>query len=144
MLFSVIYTIDIPKNSGVFGNQDYLEGLKPPKYKKLWTLTEYYDEFCNDNLTMRHRKYCALLTKNEFIHFIVNRDLFFDDVETMGSLGAPGFGFGWSPAFSFSSSDENVLQNAYVTPIPEVNRKSGFTERDWNRLKRVLKYMFQA
>ncbi|MFA5234797.1 MAG: hypothetical protein WC390_10390 [Sulfurimonas sp.] len=36
----------------------------------------------------------------------------------MGSLGAPGFGFGWAPAVPFQSDDCDAIQSAYVTPIP--------------------------
>jgi hypothetical protein len=52
----------------------------------------------------------------------------------MGSLGAPGFGFGWAPAISFRSDDPDAIQNAYVTPIPEVERES-CDERDWQRVR---------
>lgn len=143
MLFSVIYTIDIVKGSCVFGDAKWLNDLKPPKYKRRWELTEYYDEFCNDNLTVRRRKYCALLDKKEFLEFVAHCNLYFEDVETMGSVGAPGFDFSWCPAFSFSSyySDMDISQNAYVTPIPEVNKRSGFDYADWKRLKKALNNM---
>ena len=34
----------------------------------------------------------------------------------MGSIGAPGFGFGWVPAISFRNDDPDAIQSAYVTP----------------------------
>jgi len=49
----------------------------------------------------------------------------------MGSIGAPGFGFGWAPAISFNSDHEDCISNAYVTPIPEVKRET-CNETDWN------------
>ena len=35
----------------------------------------------------------------------------------MGSLGAPGCGFGLAPAFSFNGDIEDAILNAYVTPL---------------------------
>lgn len=55
----------------------------------------------------------------------------------MGSLGAPGFGVGWAPAISFHSDDQDAIQSAYVTPIPEV-RKQTFSERDWDRVREAV------
>ena len=43
-----------------------------------------------------------------------------------------GFGFGWAPAISFTSDDPDAIQNAYVTPIPEVNKKH-CGDGDWDR-----------
>lgn len=60
--------------------------------------------------------------------------LFAEDVQTMGSIGAPGFGFGWAPAISFRSDDPDAIQSAYVTPLPEV-RKESLNERDWERVR---------
>lgn len=60
-----------------------------------------------------------------------------EDVQTMGSLGAPGFGFGWAPAISFNGDDEDAILNAYVTPLPEVE-KEGFDERDWQRVREAV------
>ena len=55
----------------------------------------------------------------------------------MGSLGAPGFGFGWSPAISFRSDDCDAIQSAYVTPILEVKKQHG-DERDWKRIREAV------
>jgi hypothetical protein len=61
-----------------------------------------------------------------------------EDVRTMGSLGSPGFGFGWAPAISFSDNGERrAILNAYVTPIPET-RKQDWTEDDWERVRRAV------
>jgi hypothetical protein len=60
-----------------------------------------------------------------------------EDVQTLGSLGAPGFGYGWAPAISFRSDDPDAIQSAYVTPIPEVE-KEHFDERDWERVRSAV------
>jgi hypothetical protein len=62
-------------------------------------------------------------------------------VQTLGSLGAPGCGFGWSPAISFRSDDPDAIQSAYVTPLPEVT-KQAFDERDWERVRRAILTVF--
>jgi hypothetical protein len=58
-------------------------------------------------------------TDAEFAEFVDHCGLHIEDVETVGSIGAPGFGFGWAPALSFASHDPECLQSAYVTPIPD-------------------------
>jgi hypothetical protein len=60
-----------------------------------------------------------------------------EDVQTMGSLGAPGFGFGWSPAVSFRNDDEDAIVSAHVSPIPEVE-KQAFDDRDWQRVRAAI------
>jgi hypothetical protein len=119
MLFSVIYSFECPPNESV--NRYY-----PTDWQKLWDLTEcHFSEFDESEglpVTERykHRKVCALLTKDQFLDFIWDCDLVAEDIETMGSLGAPGFGIGWAPAISFHN--DNLYQggwaDAYVTPIP--------------------------
>lgn len=65
-----------------------------------------------------------------------------EDVQTMGSLGAPGFGFGWAPAIAFNDDGtERAILNAYVTPIPET-RKERYDERDWERVRRAILSVF--
>ena len=49
----------------------------------------------------KHRKWCAMLTKAQFTEFVRATGLVAESTETLGSIGAPGFGFGWSPAISF-------------------------------------------
>lgn len=63
----------------------------------------------------------------------------------MGSLGAPGFGFGWAPAICFELEGGNWWEQAYVTPLPEVKRRDpekGMTERDWERVKAAVLSMY--
>jgi len=55
-----------------------------------------------------------------------------DQYDYGGSLGV--LGFGWSPAISSSSDDPEAIQNAYVTPLPEVKRES-CGEEDWDRVR---------
>jgi hypothetical protein len=135
MQFSIIYSVDVPEDVDVM---DY----SPPHVEELWDETEDDDQYeygylegCWEN--GHHRKWCALLTREQFEEFIEHCGLFAEDVQTFGSLGAPCFGFGWAPAISFRSHDLNVIQFAYVTPIPEV-KKDHFDERDWERVRSAV------
>lgn len=116
MLFSVIYSADWP-----IDGLTTVADLAPPHRRKLWELTEAHDEpaYWDGQTRMRHRKWAAILTRPQFDEFIRKTWLTADPTETMGSLGAPGFGFGWAPAISFTYDGEHLL-NAYVTPVPEV------------------------
>lgn len=132
MLFSVIYSASTPEGVDVM---DYA----PPQVSDLWDETEDDDQYEYGYLEGcwehgHHRKWCALLTREQFEEFIEQCGLFAEDVQTLGSLGAPGFGFGWAPAISFRSDDPDCIASAYVTPIPEVE-KQGFGERDWERVR---------
>ncbi len=90
----------------------------------------------------KHRKWCGLLTKEQFEGFVNSTGLIADSTETMGSIGAPGFGFGWSPAISFrDDGQERAILPAYVTPIPEV-KKERSDERDWQRVRRAVLSVF--
>ena len=120
----------------------------PPK-RHLWDQTEGDDCRSYDYLEGRwekckHRKLCAVLTKEQFREFVDRLGLHAEDVETMGSLGAPGFGFGWAPAISFRGDDEDAIQSAYVTPLATRNgtgspiRPNGYTERDWSRIRKAV------
>lgn len=114
--FSIIYSVDVPK--GVTLTQ-----YVPPHYRKReWTCTESgkseYEYLEGDWEHGRHRKYCAILTFAEFCEFIDHVGLYVEKSQTLGSLGAPGLGYGLSPAVPFQSEDRNAIQSAYVTPIP--------------------------
>ena len=90
----------------------------------------------------KHRKWCGVLTKDQFNEFVQSTGLFADSTQTMGSLGAPGFGFGWSPAISFrDDGGRRAVLNAYVTPIPETSKES-LDERDWKRVRRAVLNIF--
>ena len=115
----------------------------PPQVEELWDETEDDDNYEYGYLEGRwegghHRKWCAILDREQFEEFVDRCGLIAESTETMGSLGAPGFGFGWAPAISFNSDDPDAIQCAYVTPIPEVSKEppmnrigSGCGERCW-------------
>ena len=134
MLFSVIYSVDVPRASAS-------SRTRRPR-RCLWTRTEGDEQFEYSYLEGRwergkHRKWAALLTRKQFDAFVEKLGLVAEDVQTMGSLGAPGFGFGWAPPISFNGDDEDAIVIAYVTPIPEVEKDS-FNERDWQRVRAAI------
>ena len=132
MLFSVIYSVDVPEYEDI-------TRYAPPSVEELWDETEDDDQFEYGYLegvweNGSHRKWCAVLEREQFNEFVDHCGLFAEGTETMGSIGAPGFGYGWAPAVSFRSDDPDAIQSAYVTPIPEVERES-CDERDWRRVR---------
>jgi hypothetical protein len=135
MRFSVIYSVDVPGNVRV---TDYA----PPQARRLWDKTEGDESYEYSYLEGRwekgkHRKWCAVLDRGQFDEFVSRCGLVAEDVQTMGSLGAPGFGFGWAPAIAFHNDAPDAILSAYVTPIPEVE-KDHFDERDWNRVRSAV------
>ena len=135
MQFSVIYSVDVPEE---IDPMDFA----PPQVETLWTKTEgdseYEYSYLEDGWTNgMHRKWCAVLTREQFNEFVDQCDLHAEDCETMGSIGAPGFGFGWAPAISFNGNHEDAICNAYVTPIPETKRES-CDENDWERVRAAV------
>jgi hypothetical protein len=140
MLFSVIYSADCPHSESIVR-------FHPPQTRKLWDLTEGNDGYEYSYLEGdwekgKHRKWCGMLTKEQFQRFVDATGLVADSTETMGSIGAPGFGFGWSPAISFrDDGQERAILSAYVTPVPET-RKERFDERDWQRVRRAVLSVF--
>jgi hypothetical protein len=132
MQFSVIYSVDVPSNVEVLD-------FAPPAVEALWNETEDDEQFEYSYLEGEwegghHRKWAALLNREQFDEFIERCDLRAETTETMGSIGAPGCGYGWAPAISFTSNDSVAIQSAYVTPIPESKRAS-FGEQDWDRVR---------
>ena len=140
MLFSVIYSADCPRSESI-------ARFRPPQTRTLWDMTESDEQYEYGYLDGgwekgKHRKWCGLLTKEQFNRFVEATGLIADNTETMGSIGAPGFGFGWSPAISFHDDGcERAILCAYVTPIPET-RKERFDERDWQRVRRAVLNQF--
>src|SRR4051794_26915815 len=107
MQFSVIFSVDVPQDVSI---REYA----PPSVGKLWTLTEGDEQHEYGYLEGRwdkgkHRKWTAFLDRQQFDAFVSKLGLYAEDVQTMGSLGAPGFGFGWSPAINFTSDDQNAI-----------------------------------
>ena len=135
MKFSVIYTVDCCNSESL---HHYL-----PSHRHLFTTTEGNEEYDygylgGDWAKGKHRKLCAILDKSQFERFLDDTGLMAEDCETMGSLGAPGFGVGWAPAISFTANwTTAAILNAYVTPIPDV-QKAQFDERDWKRIRRAV------
>ncbi len=141
MQFSVIYSVDVPQGVSI---KDYA----PPQVGRLWNLTEGDEQFEYSYLEERwkkgkHRKWVALLTRKQFDAFVSKLGLYAERTETMGSLGAPGFGFGWSPAISFNADHENAIVSAYVTPLPQTT-KAGGDERDWERVRGAVLSVYAA
>lgn len=132
MLFSIIYSVDVPEGVDL---ADYF----PPQVEELWDETEGDEQYEYGYLegsweSGRHRKWCGLLNRKQFDEFTDRCGLHAESTETMGSLGAPAFGWGWAPAIAFTSNDEDAIQSAYVTPVPETSRPR-HDERDWERVK---------
>lgn len=143
MLFSVIYSVDVLNSNESI--QDYM-----PSQRYLFDTTEgddcyqysyLADESGDESYRKgKHRKLCAILNRKQFERFLSDTGLHADDVETLGSIGAPGFGCGWAPAISFTADEYSAVVNAYVTPIPEVEIKSEKSNRSesWNRVKKAV------
>jgi len=144
MLFSVIYDFDCPMWKSV---KDFM-----PSQRHLFQTTERSNgepsDWCGDlwDGKVKHRKLCAVLTRRQFDRFVEDTGLFAEDVRTMGSLGAPGCGFGLSPAISFRNDDPDAIQSAYVTPLPlaytltdlERGPRRQFTEDDFERVRAAI------
>lgn len=131
MQFSIIYSVDVPSDTNI-------NEFAPPNLD-LFDETEDDDQYeyeylegCWENGS--HRKWAGILSREQFDEFIDHCGLMAESTETMGSLGAPGFGFGWAPAISFTSDDPSAIQSAYVTPIPETNRET-LGEAEWDRVR---------
>lgn len=137
MRFSVIYDFDCPKTERV-------ETFNPPRSQRrrgLWQCTEGDEQRGYDYLEgvwagCKHRKWCALLDQDDFDAFVAHLGLVCEDVETMGSLGAPGFGLGWAPALSFRADRDDAIAGAYVTPVPADAREARrMRRRGWDRIR---------
>lgn len=122
VIFSVIYSVDVPAGVSV-------REFAPPQVGRLWSMTETgeseYSYLKGPWEKGKDRKWTAFLTRRQFDAFVEKVGLYAESTETMGSLGAPGFGFGWSPAISFSADHQDAIVNAYVTPIPETSKAGG-------------------
>ena len=138
MQFSVIYEFDCP--------MDHSTQRYTPSQRYLFTMTERSDgepsDWCAElfNGKCKHRKLCAILTRKQFEKFIQDTGLFAKDVETMGSIGAPGFGYGCVPAISFCNDDPAAIQSAYVTPFPSFEGTTGVSdsEKNWQNIRTAV------
>ena len=85
MLFSVIYSVDVPNDTNVL---DYA----PPRLEELWDETEGDDQYGYNYLEGcweggHHRKWCGILDREQFEEFVERCGLTAESTETMGSLG---------------------------------------------------------
>src|SRR4029077_10041230 len=125
MEFSIIYTADCPRAVSV-------APYRPPSnQKRLWQLTEGDNQYEYAHLggcwaKGKDRKWCAVLSQQQFQDFVDHTNLHAQDVRTMGSLGAPGCGFGWAPAFCFRGDDDDAMLDAYVTPLASAAEMARF------------------
>ena len=140
MRFSVVYEADCRMD-------DSIRRYAPPK-SRAWFLTEQADgkpsNWCSElwGGKAKHRKWCGLLTRTQFDEFLRATGLFAEMTETMGSLGAPGFGYGLSPAISFRDDASEAIKEAYVTPILDVIPRRLVSEKRsnvaWHRVRRAV------
>lgn len=131
MWFSVVYSVDVPAEGRT---EDYA----PPDVE-LWDQTEddgqyEYSYLEGEWLGGHHRKWAAFLERQQFDDFIDHCQLRAEDVQTLGTIGAPGCGFGWAPAISFVRDHPAAILSAYVTPLPNVRRKE-LSSDDWDRVR---------
>jgi hypothetical protein len=131
--FSVIYSIDGPRRE--------LSLYIPENKPRIWKKTEDSSSEMGPPRWW-HKKYGGILTPEQFENFVDTQGLYAEDVETMGSIGAPGYGFGWAPAISFMSEND-IYQNAYVTP--NINETEGKRlekifgkEKMWDAIREYL------
>lgn len=135
MRFSLIYSVDVPEGIRI-------SDFAPKDVTSLGEETEDDSQYEYGYLegrwtTGQHRKWSALLDRRQFEEFVDRCGLIAEPVETLGSLGAPGCGYGWAPAISFHGDSQDAIQSAYVTPLPETTKRRG-DERDWDRIRRAI------
>lgn len=139
MIFSVIYSFDCPREQPV----GYF--MPPKNQRRLWQQTEGDEQYDLDVWEKgKHRKLCAEdLTRAQFDAFVKHCALVAEDCETMGALT----GFGWRPAISFNSQQEERpgYGNAYVTPYPSYSVPANdrlndvpWQKRCWERVRQAV------
>lgn len=118
----------------------------PEEQNELWTETENYDESDYGIEGWVHKKWCACLDQEQFDQFVNHVCIYAEDIETMGSLGAPspdGMILGVMPAICFEGGGEIGIHNAYVTPYIMGDFDTPFDEDDWQALRRQLIEKYQ-
>ena len=141
MEYSVILSFDLPP---------LLDGKKRPipkclRFYRPWYKTEDDEQGDDYGVNWRHRKWCAWLTQAQFDKVVSDFGMSAEHCETMGSLGAPGFGIGIVPAISFNNEmlySDDPIMNMYVTPVPVRVSKETLTERDWQRIRRAILHIY--
>ena len=135
MKFSVIYSFDVPRDISV--NYMY-----PQRYiRRKMDITEMDDQGdmeSDDGTRWKHRKLAGVLSQDDFDEFVRDCDLIAEDIETGGMLGAPGFGYGWTPAVSFNAESDAGYANAYVCPITENEEEEALFGDDWEKVRKYI------
>jgi hypothetical protein len=136
--YGVIYSAD---------SEEINECDSPPEAQsELWDNTEDDDESDYGIEGWSHKKWCALLNQEQFDEFVNHVCIHAQDIETMGSLGAPspdGICLGCSPAISFDNDDYDGIYNAYVTPYVMGDFDHPFDEDDWQALRKAIIRKYQ-
>lgn len=137
MQFSVIYSVDVPRDVSI---KHYM-----PSQRHLFTQTEGDSQYDYEYLDGpwrkgKHRKLCAVLTREQFDRFVLDCGLDADSTETTGSIGAPGFGYGWAPAIAFNGADYDAITSCYVTPVPKriTSREKPIDDVAWKRIRNAM------
>lgn len=147
MRYGIILTVDIPRDESI----GYY--LPPKRLRKRFMLTEGDDQYDYGHLggpweKGKHRKLVGELSQEEFDEVVRHCGLRPQDVETLGSLGAPWSFPGIAPAISFRAEYYEAFVEAYVTPLPdiEIENRVGddeWMERAWERIKKAILKRYQ-
>lgn len=104
----------------------------PPQVGDLWDETEDDDQFEYGYLEGRwegghHRKWCAVLNRDQFDQFIRHTGLTAENVQTMGSIGVPGFGFGWARPSRSTATTQTLSSRPTSRRCPRSRRPASTT-----------------
>jgi len=139
MQFSIIYSVDCHSEA------DLRDFLPRREIREQMDQTEDDEQYDYDYLEGvweggHHIKLTGILDEDQFAKFLQDTGMVAQEIETMGSIGAPGFGFGWAPAICFEPSpdcgDHDSIRNAYVTPAPDSDEENEhMSEAGWDAIK---------
>ena len=135
MEFGIIYSVDIPEDQRL---RNYLPRAKIHRKMRVMESKNRGGDLAYAGLG-KHRRYCALFTKEQFEQFVDDCGLYATDTETGGILGAPWSNpwYGCAPAISFDGEDDYGMINAYVTPLPTWEPKSLTAEKEERWFKMI-------
>lgn len=138
--YSVIYSIDCVKKHSVV--RYYPAG----NVRRVMRRTEDDEEYEYGHLGGpweggHHAKVVGLLSPKHFRQFVNDCALFPEDVETAGSLGAPGF-FGVAPAICFRAEEYSAVILAYVTPVPS-GTPGEISDEQWQAMRAYVMKEFR-
>jgi len=139
MNFSIIFSVDVPGDTSI---RQYLPNRRIRRQLTQTEGDEQYDYKYLEGCWKKgkHRKLCGILNRKDFDQLVEDLSMWADSTETMGSLGAPGFGMGWAPAISFIAEHYDAIMSMYVTPIPDCPPPEGdeALDRAWKRIKKAV------